>query len=73
MPKLNRDGLPVDPLDWTCEDWQTLFEMTEKAKQIIAKRHKEKANAMAVEVVPVGQRSIRVSQERHGVAADCLS
>jgi hypothetical protein len=38
--KLSRDGLPVDPKEWTKADWQDLHEAMEKAKRLISKRHK---------------------------------
>jgi len=38
--RLSRDGLPVDPRDWTRADWQDLHNAMEKAKRAIRKRHK---------------------------------
>lgn len=48
--RLNRDGLPVDKMDWTYADWQTLHEAVERTKRIIAQRHK-------VETPPVDERA----------------
>jgi hypothetical protein len=37
--KMSREGLPVDPREWTRSDWQDLHEAMERAKRAIAKRH----------------------------------
>ena len=39
--RLDRHGLPVDPNDWTVEDWRTLWQGIAVIKAIIAHRHKE--------------------------------
>lgn len=39
--KLSKDGLPIDPKDWTQADWQDLHEAMERAKRTISKRHNQ--------------------------------
>ena len=39
IPKLTKDGLPVDAKDWTAADWQDLHEAMESVKRKVAKRH----------------------------------
>ncbi len=39
-PRLNREGLPINRLDWTREDWQDLHEALEAAFAKIRERHK---------------------------------
>ncbi len=38
--RLDRDGVPIDPNDWTVEDWRTLHEGIKLIKAIIAERHR---------------------------------
>lgn len=40
--KLSRDGIPVDPNDWTAADWQDLHVALERAKELIRKRHEQR-------------------------------
>jgi hypothetical protein len=39
--RLSRDGLPINPRDWTRTDWQDLHEAMERAKNAIRRRHSE--------------------------------
>ncbi len=39
-PRLNKDGLPVDPKEWTEADWRTLNETLEKVIREVSGRHK---------------------------------
>lgn len=39
-PKLNHEGLPIDPDDWTYEDWRDLHFGILAIKARIAARHK---------------------------------
>lgn len=39
VPKLTRDGLPVDANDWTAADWQDLHEAIEAVKRKVRARH----------------------------------
>ncbi len=41
-PRLTRDGLPVDPREWTVTDWKDLHEAVEKVRRLIAARHRPK-------------------------------
>lgn len=43
--KLDRDGVPVDPNDWTVDDWRDLHFGMIAIKASIAERHKPKANS----------------------------
>jgi hypothetical protein len=43
--RLSEDGLPVDARDWTAADWQDLHEAIEKAKRLIAGRHRRARQA----------------------------
>ncbi len=38
--RLDKDGVPIDPNDWTVEDWRTLHEGITMIKAIIAGRHR---------------------------------
>lgn len=38
--RLDADGVPIDPNDWTVEDWRTLWEGIRAIKATIAARHK---------------------------------
>ncbi len=38
--QLDRDGVPIDPNDWTVEDWRTLHEGIILIKAIIAEHHR---------------------------------
>lgn len=39
VPKLTREGVPVDAKDWTVADWKDLHEAIESVKRKIAERH----------------------------------
>ena len=39
--RLDRDGLPINPNDWTSEDWQDLHRGIQRIIRQIAARHKE--------------------------------
>ncbi len=45
--RLDRDGVPVDPNDWTAEDWRTLHEGITLIKAIIAERHRNQSSPPA--------------------------
>jgi hypothetical protein len=38
-PKLDKDGVPEDPNDWTAEDWFDLLKGMKRIKAKISKRH----------------------------------
>jgi hypothetical protein len=38
--RLDRDGVPVDPMDWTCDDWRDLWCGMQAVKAGIAARHR---------------------------------
>ena len=42
--KQYRDGIPVNPNDWTVEDWKDLYLSLEFAKARIRKRHEKSSN-----------------------------
>lgn len=39
--RLDRDGVPIDPNDWTVDDWRTLWTGMQGTKAMIAKNHRE--------------------------------
>lgn len=39
--RYDHDGVPVDPFDWTVEDWRTLWLGMGAVKKLIAARHRE--------------------------------
>jgi hypothetical protein len=41
-PVKMKDGVPVDPKDWTPEDWRDLREAIDAVKEKIAKRHEKR-------------------------------
>lgn len=39
VPRLSRDGLPLDARDWTAEDWRDLHKAIETVKRKVKARH----------------------------------
>ncbi len=50
--RLDRDGVPIDPGDWTVEDWRTLHEGIIVIKAIIARRHRIETEPTASALLP---------------------
>jgi len=40
--KYDRDGIPVDPIDWTYADWCILWQAIQTARAKIADNHRER-------------------------------
>lgn len=43
-PDLTKDGVPINPKDWTVEDWRDLHEGINSIKEKISARHRVAGN-----------------------------
>jgi hypothetical protein len=55
QPRYDKDGVPIDALDWEEEDWRILWMGYRAIKARIAARHKERREAACREATNGGE------------------